>query len=441
MVVLNVADFSCLKSASFELAPVNIIIGPQGSGKSVTTKLLYFFSDILTNFTVAAERGDSLEEYKKHVARTFNIWFPPSAWGPDRSNINYYAGEFSARLLRRTSRGRVTDEMAVTFSGWFEDTYRKTVDLFARSAAPDLLELESSAQVSAALDRNYRVRDLVHRQMSRELEKDYIAQQTFIPAGRAFFTSIGRLVAGFEQAGSLDPVTIKFAKLFANLRDRQSRSQTVRLRGAPVEYIARRNSFMTEFFGGEVRFEGESEFIQTDDGRQVPFTSLSSGQQELLPMWSLMEYFNELDIMRSRPGNRSSPLLRRELLYIEEPEAHLFPSAQSRLMEFLIGSVGGRKNLRSLIITTHSPYIMGTLNVFLKAGQLSKRKKRNQDINDIVPRECWLTDDDISVSAIEDGELVDLIDDDGLIDATYLDSVSEHISRQFSALLQLESEL
>ncbi|WOB79622.1 ATP-binding protein [Brevundimonas nasdae] len=436
---LNISDFSCLDTAYFDLAPVNVIIGPQGSGKSVTTKLFYFFSDILSNFTAAAERGESFEDYKKIVSRQFNLWFPPSAWGKGRSNITYYAGDFSVRMLRRTRQGRLTDEMAVTFSEWFTESYRRAGELFASSKPDDFAELEST-QINAVLDRSFRVQSILSEQFQRDLGSDYISGQTFIPAGRAFFTSIGRLVAGFEQAGSLDPVTVKFARLFANVRDRNSRSAAGRIARLGPEYRERRSSYMEKFFGGEIRFEGEAEFIQTGDGRQVPFTSLSSGQQELLPMWSLIDYFSELDAARRAANSR--PVRRRtEILYIEEPEAHLFPSAQSLLMEFLIGSVASERNQRTLIITTHSPYIMGTLNVFLKAGQLARRKRRNQDINEVVPRECWLTEGQLSVSAIESRSLRNLIDEDGLIDGTYLDGVSEKTSRDFSKLLQIESEI
>jgi hypothetical protein len=156
-------------------------------------------------------------------------------------------------------------------------------------------------------------------------------------------------------------------------------------------------------------------------------------------MWSLMDYFGELDALRAGRNLRSRKL--HELVYIEEPEAHLFPSAQSLLMEFLIGSIASEKRQRSLIITTHSPYIMGKLNVFLKAGQLSRRKKKNTEINEIVPRECWLSENNLSALAIQDNHIVSLIDDDGLIDARYLDQISEDISDQFSALLEIESEL
>ncbi len=121
----------------------------------------------------------------------------------------------------------------------------------------------------------------------------------------------------------------------------------------------------------------------------------------------------------------------RELIYIEEPEAHLFPSAQSFLMEFLIGSIASDRTFRSLIITTHSPYIMSKLNVFLKTGQLARRKKRNQEINEIVSRDCWLTEKRLAAFAINEGNLHNLLDEEGLIDGRYLDQISEEISREF----------
>ncbi len=437
---LTISEFSCLKDATFTLAPVNVIIGPQGSGKSVTTKLFYFFSDILSNFLQYAEKGDNIEDYKKTISKNFNIWFPSSAWGQGRFIISYVSGAFSVRVLRRKSRGKLADDVAVTFSDWFNEIYLKAADLFERSRAGDELELGDNVQVTEAIDKLYRVRDIMTRQVSRELGQDYISQQTFIPAGRAFFTSIGRLVAGFEQAGSLDPVTIKFARLFANVRDRSARRYTSRIRRLGPDFMERRALFMNQLFGGEIKFEDEAEFVETEDGRKVPFSSLSSGQQELLPMWSLIDYFSEMDALRISSTGR---ILRRsrELIYIEEPEAHLFPSAQSLLLDFLIGSVASEKTQRSLVITTHSPYIMSNLNVFLKAGQLARRKKKNQEINNVVPRECWLNENQLSAFAIENGSLRNLMDEDGLIDGRYLDQISEDISHQFSQLLKIESEM
>ncbi len=439
MPTLHVSEFSCLKEARFEIAPVNVIIGPQGSGKSVTTKLFYFFSDILNNHLQSAERGDDIGDYKKLLSKQFCIWFPPSAWGSGRFNINYTAGSFSVRILRRTIAGRLSEEVAITFSEWFTEFYIKAAESFGKVRDKSDQIGENSGQFPAELDNSWRLREVLIKRLSTGLGREYIAQQTFIPAGRAFFTSIGRLVAGFEHVGALDPVTVKFARLFAALRDRNAARRTYPISRLGSDFVIRRKDFMEKLFGGEIRFEDDSEFVETNDGRKVPFSSLSSGQQELLPMWSLIDYFGQLDAARrDRPTTSRRP---QELVYIEEPEAHLFPSAQSLLMEFLIGSIVSDRNQRSLIITTHSPYIMGKLNVFLKAGQLARRKKRNQEINEIVPRECWLNESQLSAVAIKNGEMIDLIDEDGLIDSTYLDQISEDISRQFSRLLKIESEI
>lgn len=434
MPTLTISQFSCLAEASFELAPVNVIIGPQGSGKSVTTKLFYFFSDIIKSSISAAERGDSLEDFKKSLSKQFCVWFPPSAWGNDRFNINYTAGDFSIRVLRRKAKNKLSDEVLFKFSAPFEDFFKLSIESYLRTR----IESNGEGLIDEDFERIYRYRELAAERIHREIGGEYLYQQTFIPAGRAFFTSIGRLVAGFEQAGSLDPVTIKFARLFASVRDRAG-GRSARRFGA--EFESRRQSFMGKLFGGEVKFESDFEFVETKDGRKVPFSALSSGQQELLPMWSLMDYFSELDQLRlNRPALRRHAR-GRELVYIEGPEAHLFPSAQSLLMEFLIGGLASEKSRRSLIMTTHSPYIMSKLNVFLKAGQLSRRKKRNERINEVVPRECWLHDAQLSAFAIVDGQLKNLIDDDGLIDARYLDSVSEEISLEFSKLLLIEDEI
>jgi len=127
MTTLTVSDFSCLSDATFVLAPINVIIGPQGSGKSVTTKLFYFFSQILPGFSQYAERGESLESYKRHLTTQFGVWFPPSAWGKGRFNITYSSGLFSVRILRRTTKRGVIDEVSISFCEWFSALYASAV--------------------------------------------------------------------------------------------------------------------------------------------------------------------------------------------------------------------------------------------------------------------------------------------------------------------------
>lgn len=430
MISVSISNFSCLKDASFDLSPICIFIGEQGAGKSVTTKMIYFISDILVSFLQHTERGDTLADFKKIIAKSFSLWFPPSAWGSERFSINYTASEFNVRILRRKSSGRLSDEVVVTFSDWFNNLYNDVLGLFKNA--------NEVRDVSEEVEESWRIQTRIRQRISDTLGGDYLSRQTFIPAGRGFFTSIGRIVAGFDQVGSLDPLTIRFARLFANSRDMRFRTHYFGSR-INEDYIEKRNKFMKSFFGGEIKIEGEKEFISTEDGRMIPFSALSSGQQELLPMWTLIDSINQVDAF-SHVYNKQRRISS-HMLYIEEPEAHLFPSAQSTFMEFLIGSSVSRRDKRSIIITTHSPYIMAKINNFLKAGQLSRKRKFVSKVEKIIPKDLWIHRKQLSAFSIDNGKIKDLLDEDGLIDARYLDQISEDVSNEFSNLLDIEAEL
>jgi len=423
-VSLSIDDFSCIKHARFELAPVTVLIGPQGSGKSVTTKLFYFFIDVLLRQYASAERSVSLEEFKKETVRTFKAWFPASAWGGKRFNISFSAGPFTVRVLRRMSKGSPADDITVTFSAFFNDQYRDLIEAYNSLRAS---AVERPTDIRRSTEGSWEIRDKSAQFLAKEMQDAFIEFQTFVPAGRAFFTSIGRLVAAVDQGSSLDPVTLRFAKLFANLRDYANRglrfSRRMNADTAPQKKV------MNELFGGEIKFEGDLEYVQTVDGRKVPFSTLSSGQQELLPMWLLIDFYADRSSDRDRAG---------ELFYIEEPEAHLFPEAQSLLMDFLIGQFIAKKARRHLILTTHSPYILAKINNFLKAGSVGRNKRRADAVANIIARDCWLTQARVNAYAMNDGILTNLMDEDGLIDAHYIDSVSDEVGRTFSQLLDIE---
>jgi hypothetical protein len=199
---------------------------------------------------------------------------------------------------------------------------------------------------------------------------------------------------------------------------------------------------MTDLFGGIVQSKRDSEYIEMQDGRKVPFSSLSSGQQELLPIWYFLDSTMFLDAFfrsRSRKNDEGPDA---ELIYIEEPEAHLFPSSQSLLLDILVEIVLSGSKYRRLIITTHSPYIMSELNVLLKAGQLSRRKRRVAELGKIVDRSRWLNINDVAAVSIEDGVLRSIIDPGSeLIDARFLDSISDVTSKRFDSLLDLEDQI
>ena len=156
-----------------------------------------------------------------------------------------------------------------------------------------------------------------------------------------------------------------------------------------------------------------------------------------LPHYMALNFFSER--VSQRISHREGM---RRLIYIEEPEAHPFPSSQKRLVEYLGGIVASPKDpLVNMLITTHSPYVLATLNNLMKAGALAAQfgGAARQKINAIIPPVSWLQPNSVAAHAIHDGRLTPLIGKEGLIDATYLDEVSGTISKDFLSLLEIEN--
>ena len=371
MTTLYVRDFSCIDEAKINLSRMTILIGPQSSGKSVLSKLIYFFYDILSRQLLALEDQKTLKLFKAELAEEFAVWFPPSAWGKLNFVIHFAAGPYSARLTRSTGKhGR--DTALVKFSSFLENEYNALLkDISARKQRSSKRALSFSED----FDLQHRIRSAAERVQKKELGLNFVDYQLFVPAGRSFFTNVGKAIAVFEQGGILDPLTLQFGRFFSSAREvgwlrleRYWRYQT-------KERLFQRGDLMRSFFGGVVRTIRDQQYIESDDGRKIPFSALSSGQQEILPLMFALE------MSRRRE---------RDIIYIEEPEAHLFPATQSLLVEYLAESIFWSKYKR-MLITTHSPYILAKMNILAKAGTLEHFPSALnwRDSQPLSPRRIW----------------------------------------------------
>ena len=412
MARLVVSTFSCIKDATVQLRPVTMLIGPQASGKSVISKLIYFFYNMLLEeqFSAVAD-GKTLREFEASLRTLFKRWFPPVAWGRGKFQISFEAGVFGVVVTREPSK-RAPSDLSFAFSEYFRAQYAR------------LLENVKGRIPVTDIHRITRIRHVAENRLRKDLGENYIGRQLFVPAGRSFFTSAGKAAALFAEANVLDPVTIDFGRIFTSIR-----------REWPYFVEDTKNaraglSLAHELVGGEIKMIRDQEYVQTRDGRAIPFAILSSGQQEILPLYMAVSVFPYMSLRDSA----------RQLVYIEEPEAHLFPSSQKRLIEYLASIVKRPGHMVNMLITTHSPYVLATLNNLMKAGALAEDFRGAQRrIDKIVPRASWLHPSMVAAYAIHKGHLKRIIGKEGLIDAIYLDEVSATISEDFLSLLEIEN--
>lgn len=421
---LFVKDFSCIHSAEVDLRRLTIIIGPQASGKSVISKLIFFCNDLLSRQYMWLEDEKPYSSFISGMAEEFKKWFPPSAWGREKFMIDYNIGPVRIQIQRRGTRLKPLDEVSINISDLISDLYDMGLRQYRRARSRSMPIDAEDSFVEREYESFWKIRDSLETALSQHLGSEHVRVQTFVPAGRSFFTSIGKAIAAFDQGGMLDPVTVRFGRLFAAHRERNS--SRVYNRQLTPEDRARQSEAMSVFFGGKIRIERESEYVEAPDGRRVPFHVLSSGQQELLPLWMVIGVLG-----------RKSP--EKRIIYIEEPEAHLFPSAQSLVVEYLSGLLSDGAPNRRMVITTHSPYVLAKVNNLIRAGDVADRMKHKQPrVESVVPKASWMKPVDVNSYAIIDGHLVRITDEEGLIDAEYLDSVSSDISMEFSQLLEIE---
>ncbi len=172
-------------------------------------------------------------------------------------------------------------------------------------------------------------------------------------------------------------------------------------------------------------------FLQHDDGRRVWLGQASSGQQEALPLLLVLAR------SFSRPHGRG------RALYIEEPEAQLFPPAQKDFVELLGRVFRSRRDEMNLVVTTHSPYILTSINNLLQAGKLYRETKARPvhayRLSQIVPSS--FDPGKVLFYALKGGSASSIMDPEtGLIDAAVIDQVSADIAIEFDKLLSKADE-
>jgi len=121
------------------------------------------------------------------------------------------------------------------------------------------------------------------------------------------------------------------------------------------------------------------------------------------------------------------------MFIIEEPESHLFPESQKYITKLiaLINNCG-----HSIVLTTHSPYVLGTLNNLLYAGQMPEelRKEASKVISDAL----WIDNNTFRAWFVKNHIIEDCMDYEiGLIKNEKIDEISKTINHDFDLLFDL----
>ncbi len=125
-------------------------------------------------------------------------------------------------------------------------------------------------------------------------------------------------------------------------------------------------------------------------------------------------------------------------IFLEEPEQNLYPTTQRDLI-YRIAELSNNERKHNVFITTHSPYILTSLNNLLFSAQVGERRK--EEARKIIPMKYWIQYDDIGAWFVKNGKISSILDKElKQIKAEKIDEVSRYLNRDFDKLFELEYE-
>ena len=168
--------------------------------------------------------------------------------------------------------------------------------------------------------------------------------------------------------------------------------------------------------------EGKTSYIYHNEIEKIDLLESASGLQSIIPILILIEY------------TKSSKEKHNFNFVVEEPELNLYPKAQHELIKYFVKNC--LVNRQNLILTTHSPFVLASINNLLLA--YDKGQKNPKEVNKIIKKESWLNPKNFIAYELKNGKAKKIMNDKlGQISENMIDGVSDAFANEFDKLLDL----
>lgn len=407
-----------VKECKMELEDFCVLTGPQASGKSTIAKAIYFFRTIkddcialyIKNQTIGEVEGSFSDLLIKQLRSKFMQIFG-SSWGMSmdmKLRYEYKEGTYVEVSLRKTQQEGLPNYIYFEFSN-------------------DIKEY------LYVLNRGDQNRERLIRYSTSLLFADY-GEVIYIPAGRSMITLLTTqlnyifLMLDDAQKRALDYCTQNYMERILRLKPQFAEgiqgmyynkiNTSAEKLNKPV--LKAMMEFIPQILKGRYQYTDGEERLLLDSHRYVKLNYTSSGQQEVVWILNLLFYY----------------VLENKHVYmiLEEPESHLYPEAQSQVAEMLAMFL---KAGNKMLLTTHSPYILGALNNLLYAGNLKNKGKA--EVGTLIREEMQIDSEKTAAYFVKEGQLENIIDEElSMINHSVIDGISLTINEMNDKLIDLD---
>ncbi len=432
-----------IESVDIDLNEFNVFTGAQAEGKSTIAKAVYFCRTVKDEIYKIRKQQMEHPESSANSGIDFPLEFPINLTKKisfDQKLTNSLRDKFVSifGVIRNFSKDMII-EYNYNTNKWIKISVQSDGDnnRLYFEYSDDIKELiekyTNDNNIPDYSDDNLKV-------ATSEINSTFNDYTTtiFIPAGRSMITLLTNQLAymftGMEdsQKRMIDYCTQSYIQLIMKLKPlfsmgiNQMLSEQLDRVGhiSNIDGLNRIIKVINKILKGEYISQDGEEIIKMSNGKDyVRVNYASSGQQDSLWILNIMFYYMLY----------GSPVF----LILEEPESHLYPDTQKDVAEML-GLFCGEydiNNMNGMLVTTHSPYMLGAFNNLLLKGKIAEYGYQNKDSEDALNRKSTIA------YYIKGGKTINAMNEEEnlpLIKNELIDGASTSINDELDKLLEIK---
>lgn len=439
-----------IQHLKLDVKDYNVIIGEQATGKSTLAKCIYFFRNIKDEVTEylyqlydepLCENGE--KEFHVVLKRKLKqIFISLFGFSWDLNEKLYLKYEYADGIWIDVVLNH-SDKNSVKKKKYISVRYSPKLTKEIKWLQKEVHQMKQSKNklegmqmsLSAAINEQNKVHTEIKKQINRIFNDE--KETYYIPAGRSMLTLLANQKSMVDNE-NLDFITLKYMRVIERIQGLFSEGIENVYKHYPdgerkfnVNEISK---YLIDSIKGNYYYsKGKERIILCDSdvtnrkNVEIPINFASSGQQEILWLVNLLYVL----------------ILKKEKAFviIEEPEVHLYPNLQRKIIEFISFFV--KMSQGAVFITTHSPYVLTSVNILYVAGSsinmYPHKSKRIRDKLDLKAE--ILPDSFLALKLNKDGTMEDLVDEEmGELRTELIDEISDQLNELYREIFYINEE-
>ena len=418
-----------IQKCSLSVDDFTVLTGPQSSGKSTVAKAVYFFRTVKQDIlNIMMQGGPQVVSNKDSTP-----WRTVLTQRMKDKFMQLFGTSWVMpldMLMEYTYQDNVSIRISLTQK--YEDLHKNYIQIEFSQELEDYFKELSNQSFSNITPGQ---KEHAEKTLNKLFNDPY--ETVFIPAGRNLITllstQLNYIFTSLEdsQLRNIDYITKRYTELILRLKSMFGYGMDgviKEIEADPTRFEKYKKvrpainllvDAASQVLQGSYRYTENEERLYLSNGKYVKINLASSGQQEVVWVFNLLFYYLVED--------------KKVFLILEEPESHLYPSSQQTIAQILAvmlscGNTG--------IVTTHSPYILGTFNYQMMANQVPAAY--HEQVKKQLNKRMWINEKKTNAYYIHGGTMESAIrEEDGLklIKNELIDGASSSINEMSDFLL------